>query len=354
MGAPPEHPRYCELYGFDAAWRQAQLSLLDLGETDLPFVDPLHQRVLTPEAVAPLIQRFYDRLMGHEPARSILSSYDQARLQGLQERYLSTLAVAFNTEQYFEARLRVGVSHARVGVPLSLYLLAFSLLQQLILERVGQSDLSPEEGRGVAALVLKATALDVMLATEVYHLSEVRKLEGSMQHLRREQERLRQAVETDELTGLLSRATVLQLLDESLEVAKRKGQPLCLAMADLDHFKRINDEHGHLMGDQVLRGVASRVRSAIRDFDAAGRYGGEEFLLILENTSLHTAQQVAERVRRRVADGPVHLHELAVPITISQGLAEVGPQDTAESLLARADQALYQAKLSGRNCVAVG
>ena len=141
---------------------------------------------------------------------------------------------------------------------------------------------------------------------------------------------------------------------EEFQGARRYGREFAFLMLDLDHFKKVNDQHGHLMGDEVLRGVAARVRSAIRDFDAAGRYGGEEFLLVLENTSMHTAQQVAERVRRRVANGPIHFQKLSVEITVSQGVSEARPGDDSEALIQRADQALYQAKLSGRNCVAVG
>lgn len=354
MSQLPTSQNYSELYGFDADWRQDQLALLGLTPDDDERAALLHSMVLNDSVSALIIDAFYDKLLNYEQSRRLLTSFDLDRLRQAQVHYLDSFGVDYRSADYFEQRLRVGVAHARVGVPLSLYLSAYSILQQLILDKLGKAPLKPEEGRGLAGFVLKITALDIALATEVYHRAEVRQLEDSVQRMRGEREVLRLAMRTDELTGLLNRSTVLTQLERIMSTARKTGQPLCVAMADLDYFKQINDEHGHLMGDQVLRGVAARVKSAVRDFDFAGRYGGEEFLLIFENTSLHTARQAAERVRQRVADGPIHLHDTAVNITVSQGLAEARADDTAETLIDRADQALYQAKQSGRNCVALG
>ncbi len=353
MGLTPPHHQYCALYGFDAQWQKMQLDLLGLPEGDASFAQRLHEKVLTPEVVTRIIEAFFGKLMEFEQSRRLLSSFDLERLKETQAGYLASFGVDYYSEAYFEERLRVGIAHARVGVPLSLYLTAYSLLQTLILEHLSRADLNPEQGRALAAFVLKITALDIALATEVYYRAEVRTLESSMQRLRGEREELRLAMRTDDLTGLLNRATVMSQLQHALASAHKTGQPMCIIMADLDYFKQINDQHGHLVGDDMLRGVAARVKSAVRDFDFAGRFGGEEFLLVLENTSLHTARQVAERVRRRVADTPVHAQQVDVEITISQGLTEARIDDDPEGLIDRADRALYQAKQSGRNCVAV-
>jgi diguanylate cyclase (GGDEF)-like protein len=124
-------------------------------------------------------------------------------------------------------------------------------------------------------------------------------------------------------------------------------------MADLDHFKEINDTLGHLVGDRVLKEVAHRIATSVRDKDLIGRYGGEEFLLIFPATSLRVAKQVAERIRRHVGSTPIHLPEHSIPITISIGLTYFNRADTLESLLQRADSAMYAAKQAGRDCVTV-
>jgi diguanylate cyclase (GGDEF)-like protein len=353
MGLTPVEPSYSQRYGFGAQWRQQQLELLGLPECPEGCSQLLHERVLAEGVAEQVVDAFFARLLGHEPARRLLSSFDPARLRDTQLQYLNSFGVDYASEGYFEQRLRVGIAHARVGVPLSLYLTAYSLLQSLILERVSRTELTSEQGRCVAAFVLRITALDIALATEVYHRSGVSALEDSVQRMRGEREELRQAMRTDELTGVLNRATVMAQLQSALDTARRTGQPLCVIMADLDFFKSVNDQHGHLVGDEVLRGVASRIKAAVRDFDFVGRFGGEEFLLVLENTSLHTARQVAERVRRRVGDGPLHCRVAEVAMTISQGLTQARPGDGPDGLIDRADQALYRAKQSGRDCVVV-
>jgi two-component system cell cycle response regulator len=157
----------------------------------------------------------------------------------------------------------------------------------------------------------------------------------------------------DELTGLCNRRYLLERLTQEILRAKRYGPPLCLMMLDLDHFKSINDTYGHLIGDQVLAGVARLLTDTIRATDIAGRYGGEEFCLILTETSLDGGRLLAERLRQCIAattfsaDDGTTLH-----VTCSIGMAQYTPEHTEpKTLLALADQALYKAKASGRNRV---
>ena len=126
---------------------------------------------------------------------------------------------------------------------------------------------------------------------------------------------------------------------------------MTLIMIDIDHFKNINDTHGHLVGDKVLTEVARRLSAAVRDFDSLGRYGGEEFLVVLKGTPLSTALTVAERVRTHIAAGPISLHGLKVNVTISIGVSVIQPGDSIEEFIKRADKALYKAKSAGRNRV---
>lgn len=155
---------------------------------------------------------------------------------------------------------------------------------------------------------------------------------------------------TDELTGLPNRRAVLARLQALLAAAG--GPPCAVLLADLDHFKRINDEHGHLVGDEVLKLVAARLTEAVREPVCVGRLGGEEFLVVLPGTDLEAARQVAERIRENVAAiDPLHT-ALPVALTISLGVAASGPAgDSVSDMLRRADAALYDAKRAGRNRV---
>ena len=164
-------------------------------------------------------------------------------------------------------------------------------------------------------------------------------------------ERLRDLARHDELTALPNRRHMLELIDNAQERAARTGVPFCLAVIDIDHFKQVNDVHGHAAGDEVLRVFSREAFAAVRTIDVLGRWGGEEFVLLMSNVNLQLARQAVERVRLQiesmlVAECP------AVHITLSAGVAEhiIGEPGTAT--LQRADGALYRAKEQGRNRVA--
>jgi diguanylate cyclase (GGDEF)-like protein len=159
------------------------------------------------------------------------------------------------------------------------------------------------------------------------------------------------------LTGLLRREAILEQLDRELERALRYGRPLTVAMADLDHFKAINDRHGHLAGDSLLRRIAQVIAGGLRGTDWIGRYGGEEFLLVLPETGMEGAAAVAEKIRRSVQGTPVPLDDgTAARATVSIGLASLDAaagqgKTLGRDLIAAADRSLYEAKHAGRNRV---
>jgi len=341
----------CDQFGFDAGWREAQLKLIGLASLKRDQVRLLHDKVLTRDTTAAIVDRFYRQLLQHVQAADLLSSFDIGHLKERQIQFFTDFGVRFREAEYFESRARVGVAHARVGVPLSLYLASFGLLQNLILEVVLERMDEREERQQLTELVVKLTSLDIALATEVYHRARIQELDRSLKHLEREQQHLRKQLEQDALTGVSSRTSLLRELAASIERAAKTGQPLVVIMADLDHFKDTNDTHGHLVGDKVLKEVAARIKAALREFDLVGRYGGEEFVILLENTSPHTAHQIAERIRQRIGGQPVQLGPLSVAVTISQGMALRGEDDDVQSLLKRSDEAMYRAKEAGRNCV---
>ncbi|MGN6513601.1 MAG: diguanylate cyclase [Lysobacteraceae bacterium] len=157
----------------------------------------------------------------------------------------------------------------------------------------------------------------------------------------------------DPLTGLANRRMAEERLAADLAHALRHGEPLSVAMLDLDHFKRVNDSHGHATGDLVLAAVARVLHDELRGADLGVRYGGEEFLAILPGTDAGQALQVAERIRARVAQLAVEAPRGPVRVTASLGVATLWPGESREALLARADAALYRAKAEGRDrCVA--
>jgi diguanylate cyclase (GGDEF)-like protein len=169
------------------------------------------------------------------------------------------------------------------------------------------------------------------------------------------QEALRHQATHDNLTGLWNRGLILESLQRALAQAHRSGAPVSVVMADLDHFKRTNDTHGHAAGDAILRQAAQRIRSGIRQGDMVGRYGGEEFLLVLPGADTETARVVAERVRAAIDDVPMILDDgRPLPSTVSMGLASaIDMGYEAIELLLAADAALYRAKANGRNRVEI-
>jgi len=193
---------------------------------------------------------------------------------------------------------------------------------------------------------------DSYLLTNVTNITELRLMEQELEHKNRELEKLNQVLHRqasiDDLTSIYNHRFIFQRLREEVERADRYSQPLSIMMLDLDHFKAVNDRFGHQTGDIVLHTVAQTIKKALRNIDVAGRYGGEEFLVILPQTVLEDAVQVAERIREQV-EGLV-FEDKDLKITISIGVSSYGDENESE-LLARADHLLYQAKDKGRNRV---
>ena len=166
--------------------------------------------------------------------------------------------------------------------------------------------------------------------------------------------RLRSARDTDALTGLHNRGAITAAANTELARAQRSGAVLSAALLDVDHFKQVNDQYGHQAGDQALRLVAAQVRKQVRIYDLVGRWGGEELLLLLMETTLLEAASIAERVRATIAATPLTIADgRQITLTASLGLAstEAVGEYTLEALVHDADAALYRAKAAGRNCV---
>lgn len=163
----------------------------------------------------------------------------------------------------------------------------------------------------------------------------------------------RELATRDDLTGLPNRRAMQDLMELERRRSLRSGRPLLVAELDIDHFKRINDTHGHATGDRALQAFAGVVRNCVRDTDVLARWGGEEFVLLLSDTQMDDARELLERVRGAVAAMEIPHTSGMLSLTVSAGLAQHLPQDTLEATLERADQALYTAKSLGRNRVAM-
>ena len=166
--------------------------------------------------------------------------------------------------------------------------------------------------------------------------------------------RIEELAELDELTGSFNRRSIMRMLDEEIARARRNQAPCSVALIDLDWFKRINDTYGHPIGDEVLRTFAITIFANIRSVDRFGRYGGEEFLLVLPDMPEANAAQALDRLRTIVATLDWSAFSPGMTVTISAGIAMLRPDDSPDTFLGRADSALYAAKARGRNCIAVG
>ena len=346
---------YCERSRIDKDAILRRLSLLDLTDAgSMREAEILQREVIRPN-LDTIVNGFLDTLEQSGQSRKIVESRsNRARLEKAVRKYLLSLGVSIDDPQYFEERLRVGAIHQSLGIPQSFYHASLRFLQSLLVRAI-PPEIRAEPGRFESLLhfILKITSLDLSLAVESYCATRMCGLEDSLRDERGESARLRHLAYTDYLTTLHNHAYSRHLLTAALAGAKKSAKPLCVIMADLDQFKRINDRYGHLVGDEVLRITASRMLSAARSGTEIGRYGGEEFLMILPDAELATAREVAERVRQRVGSDAIRSDKARIGISISLGVARARSDDSVNSLIERADAALYAAKLAGRDCVRV-
>jgi diguanylate cyclase (GGDEF)-like protein len=182
---------------------------------------------------------------------------------------------------------------------------------------------------------------------------QLRSIDALQLELQKKNKNLRRKSLIDPLIGTWNRGAIMRILSIEAVRCDKAGMPLSLIVADLDYFKRINDTYGHPAGDTVLVKVASRLRSCIRPQEALGRYGGEEFLIVLPGSSHSTAMGVAERMRTAIASHPEYVSGTTLTLTISAGVAstDIFTSATTDELISRADVALYAAKDGGRNRV---
>ncbi|MGM0703488.1 MAG: diguanylate cyclase [Pseudomonadota bacterium] len=185
-----------------------------------------------------------------------------------------------------------------------------------------------------------AENLAAVIASHEIHLLNAR--------LRQVNDRLERLASHDSLTGVWNRYRIELAIEEELATAARYSRDCALLLFDIDHFKAVNDDYGHEIGDKVLKTLVDAVENTLRETDRLGRWGGEEFVVLATGTHARGAEELAERLRERIMETPF---EEVGRVTVSIGIAACRPEDTLKTLLARADQAMYKAKQTGRNCV---
>lgn len=237
--------------------------------------------------------------------------------------------------------------HDKHSFPARFTILALGLLTAVTTGRVASALLHPTPnadiftGGWLQVMYLTGFSFGVLLLSIGLVLLADERLRQELHHL----------VSHDSLTGALSRHAVFQQGHREIERARRSGKPLAALMIDLDHFKLVNDNHGHQVGDQVLKDFAARVQDTLRQVDVLGRYGGEEFLALLPDTELAEARAVAERIRlSRPSDPSLPACTVSIGLAVlSTPATSAGIKPPLDALIAWADEALYQAKSQGRN-----
>ncbi|WP_431016907.1 GGDEF domain-containing protein [Bradyrhizobium pachyrhizi] len=204
----------------------------------------------------------------------------------------------------------------------------------------------------LATMLVFALTIGRCMCLGIFSSSMQQSLYQSGLKLKEAYRRIEELAELDELTGTSNRRSIMRTLEEEIARCARNGSSCAVALIDLDHFKRINDVYGHPIGDEALRTFAIGMFANLRSVDRFGRYGGEEFLLVLPDLSQDQAMRALERLRAIIADLDWSAFSPGMRVTISAGVTTLKPRENSDTLLARADGALYAAKARGRNRVA--
>ncbi len=263
-------------------------------------------------------------------------------LDEAKERVLRAVAAMPSAPSFSRVQVRLLPREGGASGPIDTLLMAFAAFP---IETSGRlSGLLVLGGRQVEKLDGEARAFLMQVANHAYIVMENSRLFERVQNL---------AIR-DSVTGLFNHRHIVELLANEVERAGRYPGGVSALMLDIDHFKKVNDDHGHLAGDAVLRDVARLLKDALRTVDSVGRYGGEEFLVILPHTPPEEARRTAERIRQQIGQHVFRAGTKELRITVSVGVATWGPGDlrSPEGLIREADQALYRAKQEGRNRVA--
>lgn len=326
--------------GLDAEEMTERLAFLGL--TAEEAADLAEVRALLAPRLDEVVDGFYAHLFRFERLEPFLEdAATLARLRRTQREYLRGLGDFTAPGEAFARRLRIGLRHAEIGLSYRWYLGSFSKLFELIAPIV--QDAEEERTRARLTALQKALTLDGILGVEAYSLAMSRRLERAHAELER-------VARLDPLTNIFNRRHLMAVLGGEFERSRRFRHPIAVLMIDVDRFKSLNDRHGHLFGDLVLKAIAGAIAGSIRGVDVCGRYGGDEFLVGLIECDVEEGLAIAERIRQRVAETEFCWEGATEHGSVSIGMASSDEKTgSLEELLARADEAVYRIKGSGRN-----
>ena len=313
-------------------------------------------RPIIEKALSRLDEHFYEPLFTEAPIRHLMrdKAVRQRAIDAMAHHLRNLLSGELADETLLRAAL-VGKRHQALGVGEQYMLVASQHLLDRLIETIIEEK-APEPAKAIEAVV-RVVRLGVSItmraqaeaAADVLAASEVGRETG---RLRKSLKALEGLAFVDGLSGLFNRRYFNQALAATIAHGLRHAEPLCLIMADIDRFKAVNDAHGHPAGDCVLQTLAMLMADVVRQDDVLTRFGGEEFAIILPETSIDEATRCAERIRAAVEALSVPIqHGAPLHVTLSLGVAGFIGSETAEELIANADAALYRAKQSGRNRV---
>jgi len=337
--------QYCHAYGFDREKIKERLRLFQLNKNDLETAQLLQEMVVQPNS-RPIINKFYSYLFNHKEYRLYLPS-DKVidELKNTQLHYLSTLGENFGSENYFDVRLRVGVAHSKIGMPLSLYECAYQQLRALILECV-PPEFEDKIVNDLRSFVLKIISLDMSLAIDSYMDANVHQLEDNIDQLVKKSKKLQYWCEIDPLTHISNRTCILKNIRLSMLDADKKGSPFSIVMIDFDNLSGINDKYGHMVGDLLLKSAVETIKPLLSDVDKFGRYGGDEFIIALPGKDNENAQEYAKYIHSVIGEKIFQIGNHELELKLSYGVATHEKGNSLSDFLKHVDNSLLDSKES--------
>ncbi len=336
---------YCKMFGFHKQKMQDYLRLFELHKFDASLMEDFHDYVIAPN-VTKIVAAFYDHLTSHREYRSFIANESQlSSLQQTQRDYLLSLGQNYDQPAYFEQRLYIGVVHHRIGLHLLLYQSAYQRMKELVTAAI-PLELSADRARSFSLYAQRILALDMMLATESYSRSGVTALESSIADLKKEGDRLRHWAETDPLTRIANRAHILDTFKQYLKKANADNTPLSIALLDVRNLKAINEKLGHIVGDFVLKKIVDNMSKVLPSTAMLGRYGGDEFLLLVRDTDVGSVKALTDALRRVTEDSPIMVKGRKLEVAIDCGLVHREEGDEIAKMITRAGRALVDVNVT--------
>tara|TARA_R110000787_G_scaffold82711_5_gene178687 strand:- start:1042 stop:2229 length:1188 start_codon:yes stop_codon:yes gene_type:complete len=325
-------------------------SLLGFGDDDVEAL--IEVKSLIEQHIEELVSEFYARQTSTPEIAALIGDADTlSRLQLAQRRYVLDLFEGRYGLEYVNNRLRIGLVHKRIGVEPKLYLSAVHLISSLLVDTITLRAEHKSQAEAAIRALFKLISFDVTLIFETYIQGMVSEVEVA----RKKTEEYAQALQativdrtnqlrTDALTGLTARRYLDEGLARILQSARRRSEPVTIVFIDVNGFKKINDSFGHVHGDEVLKGVGLALREVARSEDICSRYGGDEFCVVLSNSTRADAEKnYCQRVHDLIA-------QRMPGVSVSMGVAQTGPQEFLDipNLFKTADERMYQEKAKTR------